>query len=73
MVEFNRVLKTQKKQSWLLVFLHSYHRNYVSVEDFVIENTDAPSQFFYVTTFQRFGGSASEETTRVMKKYRKYF
>jgi len=45
--------------------LHSYIRNDVSVEDCVIENTDAPSQFSYVTTFGRSGGTASEEAMRV--------
>jgi len=53
--------------------LHSYLRNDVSVEDCVIANTDAPSQFSYVTTFRRFGGSASEEAMRVRKKYRQNF
>jgi len=47
---------------------HSY-LNYVSVEDCVIENTDAPSLFSYVTTFRRSGGSSSEESVRVRKKY----
>jgi tRNA G26 N,N-dimethylase Trm1 len=41
--------------------LHHYLRNYVSVEDGVIENTDALSQFSYVTTFRRSGGSASKK------------
>jgi len=49
--------------------LHSYLRNDVSVEDRVIENTDALSQFSYVTTFRRSGGSASEEAIRVREKY----
>jgi hypothetical protein len=31
------------------------------------ENTDTPSQFPYVTTFRRFGGSASEEGMSVKK------
>jgi hypothetical protein len=53
--------------------LHIYLRNYVSVEDCVIENTDAPSQFSYVTTFRNSGGSASEETMSVRLKYRQYF
>jgi hypothetical protein len=53
--------------------LHSYLRNDVSMEDCVIENTDAPPQFSYVTTFRRFGGSASEEAMRVREKYRQYF
>jgi len=52
--------------------LHSYLRNDVSVEDRVIENTDALSQFSYVTTFRRSGGNASEEAMRVRKKYRQY-
>ena len=39
--------------------LHHYLRNDVIVEDCVIENTDALSQFSYVTTFRRSGGSAS--------------
>ena len=42
------------------------------MEDRVIENTDALSQFSYVT-FRRSGGSASEEAMRVREKYRKYF
>jgi len=45
--------------------LHSYLRNDVSVEDCVIENTDNPSQFSYVTTFRRSGGSAGEEAMSV--------
>jgi len=45
--------------------LHNYLRNGVVVEDRVIGNTDAPSQFSYVTTFRRSGGSASEEAMRV--------
>ena len=53
--------------------LHNYLRNDVSVEDCVIANTDAPSQFSYVTTFRRFGGSANEEAMRVRKKYRQNF
>jgi hypothetical protein len=53
--------------------LHSYLRNDVSVEDCVIENTDALSQFSYVTTFHRSGGSVSEEAMRVRVKYRQYF
>ena len=35
--------------------LHSYLRNDASVQDCVIENTVAPSQFSYVTTFHRSG------------------
>jgi len=53
--------------------LHSYLRNDVNMEDSVIENTDALSQFSYVTTFRRFGGSASEEAMRVRENYRQYF
>jgi len=53
--------------------LHNYLRNDVNVEDRVIENTDALSQFSYVTTFLRSGGSASEEAMRVRDKYRHYF
>jgi hypothetical protein len=53
--------------------LHSYLRNGVSVDDCVIENTDAPSQFSYVTTFRRFVRSASEEAKRVRKTYLEYF
>jgi hypothetical protein len=53
--------------------LHNYLRNYVSVEDCVIENTDTPSQFSYVTTFRRSGGSAGEEAMSVREKYRHYF
>ena len=45
--------------------LHRYLRNDVTVEDCVVENTDALSQFSYVTTFRRSGGSASEEVMRV--------
>ena len=52
---------------------HSYLRNDVKVEDRVIENTDALSQFSYVTIFLRSGGSASEEAMRVREKYRHYF
>jgi hypothetical protein len=43
------------------------------MEDCVIENTDAPSQFSYVTTFHRSGGSASEEAMSVREMYRQYF
>jgi len=43
------------------------------VEECVVENTDALSQFSYVTTFRRSGGSASEEAMRVREKYRQYF
>jgi hypothetical protein len=53
--------------------LHHYLRNYVSVENCVVENTDALSQFSYVTTFRRSGGSASEEDMHVGEKYRLYF
>ena len=53
--------------------MHSYLRNDVRVEDYVFENTDAPSQFSYVTTFRRSGGSASEEAMSVREKYRQYF
>ena len=35
------------------------------MEECVVENTDALSQFSYVTTFRRSGGSASEEAMRV--------
>ena len=51
---------------------HSYLGNYVNVEDCVIENTDALSQFSYVT-FRRSGGSASEEAMCVREKYRHFF
>ena len=50
--------------------LHSYLRNDVNVEDRVIENTDALSQFSYVTTFRRSGGNASEEAMRARETYR---
>jgi len=53
--------------------LHNYLRNDVNVEDCVIENTDALSQFSYVTTFRRSGGSANEEAMRVREIYRQYF
>jgi len=53
--------------------LHSYLGNDVSVEDRVIENTDALSQFSYVTTFRRSGGSASEEAMHAREKYRHCF
>ena len=53
--------------------LHSYLRNDVSVEDCVIENTDAPSQYSHVTAFRPSGGSASEEDMSVREKYRQYF
>ena len=53
--------------------LHHYLRNYVNVEDRVIENTDDLSQFSYVTTFRRSCGSASEEAMRVREKYRQNF
>jgi hypothetical protein len=43
------------------------------MEDCVTENTDAPSQFSYVTTFRSSVGSASEEVMRVREKYRQYF
>jgi len=43
------------------------------MQDCVIENTDASSQFPYVTTFRRSGGNASEEDMRVSKKYRQFF
>jgi hypothetical protein len=52
--------------------LHSYVRNYVSVDDCVIENTGARLQFSYVT-FRPSGGSVSEEAKRVRKNYRQYF
>ena len=42
-----------------LCVLHNYLRNDVNVEDCVIENTDILSQFSYVTSFRRSGGSAS--------------
>jgi hypothetical protein len=51
---------------------HSYLRNYVIMEGCVIENSDVPSQFSYVTTFHRSGGSASGEALRVRKKYRQW-
>jgi len=41
----------------------------MSVCKTVIANTEGPSQFSYVTTFRRFGGSASEEAMRVRKMY----
>jgi hypothetical protein len=47
---------------------HNYLRNYVSVENCVIENTDAPSQFSYVTTFHH--SFASEEAISVRENYR---
>lgn len=53
--------------------LHNYLRNDVSVEDYVIEHTDAPSQPSYFTTFRRSGGSASEEAMSVRENYRQYF
>jgi hypothetical protein len=53
--------------------LHNYLRDDVSMEDCVIENTDAPSQFSYVTTFRRSGRSASEEAMRVREKCHQYF
>jgi hypothetical protein len=53
--------------------LHSYLRNDGNVEDCVIENTDALSQFPYVTTFRRSSGSVIEEAMRVREKYRQYF
>jgi hypothetical protein len=52
--------------------LHSYLRNYVSVEDCVIEN-HPPSQFSHVTTFRRSRESAIEEAMSVREKYRQYF
>jgi hypothetical protein len=45
----------------------------MSVWKIVIENTDAPSQFSYVTTFPRSGGSASEDAMSVREKYWLYF
>jgi len=53
--------------------LHIYLGNYVNVEDRVIGNTDALSQFSYVKTFRRSGGSASEEAVRAREKYRHCF
>jgi len=53
--------------------LHSHLGNDVNVEDHMIENTDALSQFSYVTTFRRSGGSASEEAMRATEKYRHCF
>ena len=53
--------------------LHNYLRNDVRVEDSVIENTDILSQFSYVTTFRRSGGSANEEAMIVREKCRQYF
>jgi hypothetical protein len=52
--------------------LNNYLRNDVSVEDCMIENTDTPSQFSYVTTF-RSGGGVSEEAMSVRDRYRQYF
>ena len=43
------------------------------MEECVVENTDALSQFSYVTTFRRSGGSASEEAVRAREKYRHCF
>jgi hypothetical protein len=53
--------------------LHNYLQNDVIVEDCVIENTDALSQFSYVTTFRHNSGSAGEEAMSVREKYRQYF
>jgi hypothetical protein len=49
--------------------LHSYLRHDVSVEECVIENANAPSQFSYVITFRCSGVGASEEATHVSSKY----
>jgi len=73
MAEFNWVLNTADKVVLAACVLHSYLSNDVSVEDCVIDNKHAPSQFSYVTTFCCSGGSASEEVTRVREKYRQYF
>jgi hypothetical protein len=53
--------------------LHNYLRNDVSVEDCVIENTDAPLQLSYVTIFRLSGRSGSEKSMSVREKYRQYF
>ena len=60
MAEFNSP-ENADKVVFAACVLHNYLKNGVSVEDCVIENTDAPSQFSYVTTFPHSGGSASEE------------
>jgi hypothetical protein len=52
--------------------LHNFFRN-VSVEDCVIENTDAALQLSCARRFRRCGGSASEEAMSVRKNYRQYF
>ena len=41
--------------------LHANLRNDLSVEDNVTENTDAPSQSPYVTTFHRTEGNAARK------------
>ena len=64
---------THGSETLAVCVLHNYLRNDVSVEDCVIENTDAPSQFSHVTAFRRSGGSASEEAMSVREKYRQYF
>jgi len=65
-------LSTENSDKVVLVacVLRSYLRNDASVEDCVIENTDTPSQFSYVTTLRRSGSSASEEVISVREKYR---
>jgi hypothetical protein len=73
MAEFNWYLETQKKVVLADSVVHSYLRNDTSVEDCVIENTDAPSQFPYATIIRRSGWSVSEEATSVRKKCRQYF
>jgi hypothetical protein len=61
------------KAVFIACVFHNYFRNDVSVGDCVIENTDAPSQFSYVTTFRRSSRSASEEAMSVREKYPQYF
>jgi hypothetical protein len=66
-------LNTAEKVVLAACVLHNYSSNDVSVKDCVIDNTDAPSQFSYVTIFRCSGGSASEEATCVREKYRQFF
>ena len=65
MAEFNWVLKSAEEVVLAACVVHSYLRDGVIVEGCVIENTDALSQFPYVTTFRHSGGSASEEAINV--------
>jgi hypothetical protein len=53
--------------------LHSNLRNDLSVDDSGTENTDAPSQSPYITTFHRSGGNANKEVMSVREKYWQYF